>query len=613
MIPVLYPPNATDFSTFGLGVLTGTISCEVTEERNGVFECLLKYPVSGQHYGLITKECIIKAKPNDTVADQAFRIYRITKPLNGIVTIYGQHISYDLANVPVLPFSTESRSPQLILSQLLAGDTRFTGWTDYSDAKVFSVMQPKSVRACLGGTEGSMLSQWHGEFEWDNFTVKFHSHRGKKTGVVIEYGKNLTSLEQDEDNSGVYTALLPYAVYTPEGADTETVVTLPEVTLPIVTSEIVRAKTLIMDFSDQFDGVVTEDALRAKANSYIKANPLGATIPTVKVSFEPLWKQPEYSALLERVNLCDTVTIRHSLLGVSVSAMVIETVYDTLAERYKSILTNEKYKGDALLQKSFTVDFLTKKKKINEGEIPQYYVKDNHEAIIDPETFEMVQTLMTTRTKGRNRKSSVSIFSSKVKCGDCGSWYGPKVWHSNDAYRKVIWQCNHKFDGQKCATPTLTEDEIKELFLRAANQVIDQKEQFIAIYEQVLSRSLDTTALESELSDLEAEINIAAELIEECIKENAHVALDQDEYQKRYDALVARFDKAKARHTEVTDLIAERMARKHQIEAYLKNLRSREPLTEFRETDWLAMVDYIAVHSKNDIRVTFKDGNEIKA
>ena len=337
MIPVLYAANTTDFSSFGLGVLTDTISCEVTEERNGVFECLLKYPVSGQHYGLITKECIIKAKPNDTAGDQAFRIYRITKPLNGIVTIYGQHISYDLANVPVLPFSTESRSPQLILSQLLSGDTRFTGWTDYSDAKAFSVTQPKSVRACLGGTDGSMLSKWHGEFEWDNFTVKFHSHRGRKTGVVIEYGKNLTALEQDEDNSGVYTALLPYAVYTPEGSDTEAVVTLPEVTLPIVTSEIVRVKTLIMDFSDQFDGVVTEEALRAKANSYIKANPLGATIPTVKVSFEPLWKQPEYSALLERVNLCDTVTIRHSMLGVSVSAMVIETVYDTLAERYKSI------------------------------------------------------------------------------------------------------------------------------------------------------------------------------------------------------------------------------------------------------------------------------------
>lgn len=336
MIPVLYPPNAADFSTFGIGALTDAISCEVTEERNGLFECLLKYPITGQHYGRIAKECIIKAKPNDTAKPQAFRIYRITKPLNGIVSIYGQHISYDLANVPVMPFTTESRSPQLILNQLFAGDSRFTGWTDYSEAKPFSVTQPKSVRACLGGSEGSMLSKWHGEFEWDNFTIKFHTHRGQKTGVVIEYGKNLTALEQDEDNSGVYTSLLPYAVFTAEGAESETVVTLPEETLPIVSAEMVREKTLILDFTDRFDSgtAITEEMLRAAANDYICDNPLGAAIPTVKVSFEPLWKQPEYAALLERVNLCDTVTIRHSALGVSVSAMVVQTVYDCLAERY---------------------------------------------------------------------------------------------------------------------------------------------------------------------------------------------------------------------------------------------------------------------------------------
>lgn len=340
MIPVLYPPNAADFSTFGIGTLTDTISCEVTEERNGLFECLLKYPITGQHYGRIAKECIIKAKPNDTAKPQAFRIYRITKPLNGIVSIYGQHISYDLANVPVMPFATESRSPQLILSQLFAGDSRFTGWTDYSEAKPFSVTQPKSVRACLGGSEGSMLSKWHGEFEWDNFTVKLHTHRGHKTGVVIEYGKNLTALEQDEDNSGVYTQLLPYAVFTAEGAENETVVTLPEETLPIVSAEMMREKTLIMDFTDRFDSgtAITEETLRAAANDYIRDNPLGAAIPTVKVSFEPLWKQPEYAALLERVNLCDTVAIRHSALGVSVSAMVVQTVYDCLAERYTSII-----------------------------------------------------------------------------------------------------------------------------------------------------------------------------------------------------------------------------------------------------------------------------------
>lgn len=336
VIPVLYPPNAADFSTFGIGTLTDTVSCEVTEERNGLFECLLKYPITGQHYGRIAKECIIKAKPNDTAKPQAFRIYRITKPLNGIVSIYGQHISYDLANVPVMPFTTESRSPQLILSQLLSGDSRFTGWTDYSEAKPFSVTQPKSVRACLGGSEGSMLSKWHGEFEWDNFTVKFHTHRGQKTGVVIEYGKNLTALEQDEDNSGVYTQLLPFAVFTPEGAESETVVTLSEETLPIVSAEMAREKTLIMDFTDRFENgtVITEEFLRAAANDYIRDHPLGAAIPTVKISFEPLWKQPEYAALLERVSLCDTVTIRHSALGVSVSAMVVQTVYDCLAERY---------------------------------------------------------------------------------------------------------------------------------------------------------------------------------------------------------------------------------------------------------------------------------------
>ena len=283
------------------------------------------------------------------------------------------------------------------------------------------------------------------------------------------------------------------------------------------------------------------------------------------------------------------------------------------ASTVESILKNEKYKGDALLQKAFTVDFLTKKQKKNEGEVPQYYVENSHPAIIDPAEWKLVQRELERRKAIGRSYSGNSIFSSRLVCGDCGGYFGSKVWHSNSKYRRVIWQCNHKFDGQKCATPTLTEDEIKELFLRAANQVIDQKEQFIAIYEQVLSRSLDTTALESELSDLEAEINIAAELIEECIKENAHVALDQAEYQKRYDGLVARFDKAKARHAEVTDLIAERTARRHQIETYLKELQSREPLTEFRETDWLAMVDYITVHSKNDIRMTLKDGTEIKA
>ena len=128
------------------------------------------------------------------------------------------------------------------------------------------------------------------------------------------------------------------------------------------------------------------------------------------------------------------------------------------------MLSNEKYKGDALLQKEFTVDFLTKKHKKNEGEVPQYYVEGNHEAIISPKVFDLVQAELERRkrTKG-SRYSGVSIFSNKIKCGDCGSWYGLKVWHSTDKYRKVIYRCNRKFDGdEKCGTPHVTEEEIKE-------------------------------------------------------------------------------------------------------------------------------------------------------
>lgn len=224
----------------------------------------------------------------------------------------------------------------------------------------------------------------------------------------------------------------------------------------------------------------------------------------------------------------------------------------------------------------------------------------------------MVQTLMAERRPGSNRRSSVSIFSSRIRCGDCGGWYGPKVWHSNDPYRKVIWQCNHKFDGQKCATPTLTEDVIRERFLRTANTVIDARERFIAVYERSLAPHLATDDLERELAELEAEITIAAELVEDCIRENAHVALDQEEYQKRFDGLAARYDKSKARHAEVTDLIAERTARRKQIELYFRELRKREPLETFRDEDWLSMVDHMTVRGRDTISITFKDGTEIE-
>lgn len=339
MIPVLYKADATEFETFGIGTLSECTLCEVTEERNGAFECTLKYPVTGRLFSELKNERLIKAKPNDTSKEQLFRIYRITTPINGIVTIYAQHISYDLSNIAELMWSSAMISPSLAMNRVFtktASTHNFKCSTDFSSGKPFSVSKPKSVRACLGGSEGSMLDRWGGEYEWDNFNVVLHSNRGKDNGVVIEYGKNLTDMEQDNDFTDVYTDILPYAVFSDENM--EKVIALSEITLPIIDRP-TRQKTLIKDFTEFFEdkSSINENSLRNKAKEFIKENPLGVETPTLTVAFEPLWKQPEYSAILERVSLCDTVTIRHSVLGITAKSKVIKTVYDSLAEKYVSI------------------------------------------------------------------------------------------------------------------------------------------------------------------------------------------------------------------------------------------------------------------------------------
>lgn len=341
MIPVLYRADATNFDSFGIGVLKDCLSCEVTEERNGAYECTFRYPITGQHYSEIKLERLVKAKPNDTADDQAFRIYRISIPIDGVVTVYAQHISYDLSHVAALQWSSDSISPTLAMERVFqntATPHNFTCYTEYSAAKPFAVTKPQSVRACLGGVAGSFLDLWGGEFEWDNFKVIHHQGRGQHTGVVIEYGKNLTEMEHDNDNTDVFTDLLPYAVNTAEDG-TETVVTLAEVLLPVVETTLVQRKTCIKDFTEYFnmDEVITEETLRAKAKDYVDGHPLGIGAPSITVAFEPLWKQPEYAAVLERVTLCDTLTVRHSALGITAKAKVIATRYDTLSEKYISI------------------------------------------------------------------------------------------------------------------------------------------------------------------------------------------------------------------------------------------------------------------------------------
>jgi len=281
----------------------------------------------------------------------------------------------------------------------------------------------------------------------------------------------------------------------------------------------------------------------------------------------------------------------------------------------KSILRNEKYKGDALLQKSYTVDFLTKKTKINEGEIPQYYVEGNHEAIIDPDVFEMVQREMERRGRGKKYHSGVHAFSTKIKCGECGCWYGSKVWHSNSKYRKAIWQCNHKYDGDKtCTTPHLTDAEIQAAFLRAANKLLATKDEVIQNGYSMIDVLFNTEALEAEHDELLQETQVVSDMVQQSIYENARVAQDQAEYQKKYDGLTQRFDKAKSRLDAVAAEIHEKQTQRASYEAFLTSFKKLpNQLTEFTLATWHGLVDYVTVYAGNDIRVTFKNGQEIKA
>lgn len=348
MIPILYAKNESTFTHNGIGFLKDATKCTVTEERNGSYECSLQYPITGQWYDQITEGCIIKAKANDTSEPQLFRIYKSSKPLKGIVTYSAEHISYDLNGIPTLGFSVKNVTPQAAITRAIqdAGlPSAFTAISDISTLNSSTILTPCSVRAILGGQAGSVLDVWGGEFEFDNFVVKLHKHRGSDRGVSIEYGKNLKDLKQEANIADCYTHLMPYARYSQDGESDEKIevyVYLSEKVLPLNNAEnIGHSKAYIMDFTDRFgEGeAVTEEALRAKATAYAAAAELGAPKVNITVSFIQLWQTEEYKniAPLERVMMCDTVAVRFSKLGVTARAKVIKTTYNTLEEKYDSV------------------------------------------------------------------------------------------------------------------------------------------------------------------------------------------------------------------------------------------------------------------------------------
>jgi len=280
----------------------------------------------------------------------------------------------------------------------------------------------------------------------------------------------------------------------------------------------------------------------------------------------------------------------------------------------KSMLTNEKYMGAALLQKSFTVDFLQKKMKPNEGEVPQYYVAESHPAIIDPVEWRKVQAEITRRAQYDHKSACASPFSGKIICGDCGAVYGSKVWHSRNQYRRVIWQCNSKYEGeQKCSTPHLTEDQIKGAFARAIGQLLTDRTRIIGDLEAVKQGLCEETDLIEKQKNLLAEMEVLENLMHKAVMENAETAQDQEVYAKRYDDLATKHTKLKKQYG---DAQAEREARQNKaqiLDGMIESLRIAEhTVIGFDEKLWSGTVDHVTVNRDETIVFTMRDGREIR-
>lgn len=351
MIPILYPKRATKADTEngnGLGFLTDCTKCEVTEERNGVYEAVMQYPVTGELFSQITDGAIFKAAANETSEPQLFRIYKASKPINGAVTYYAEHISYALNGLPISGLKINNFSAQAAMSAALVKcplPHEFTAYSDIITPNSVNIETPCNLRPLLGGIDGSILDVYGGEYEFDNYKINLWLHRGYDHGVVLRYGKNITDIKQESNISNCYTHLFPYAKETKtteDGEQNEKIVTLPEQVLQLIApADVGHSKALVYDFSNTFENgeEITEEALRQRALAYIETAQLGSPQVNITLSFASLWKTGEYKdiAALERVRLCDTVHVVFERLGIQAAAKVIKTVYDSLTEKYKSI------------------------------------------------------------------------------------------------------------------------------------------------------------------------------------------------------------------------------------------------------------------------------------
>lgn len=343
MIPVLFENNETEFVTQGIGALSDAVSCKVSEELNSSYELTMEYPLDGVLYKEIQMGRIILAVPGEGVQSQPFQIYKISRPINGIITIYAEHISYRLCYIPVYPFTASNCVTALQgLKENSKEENPFNVWTDKQVDATFSFSIPLSFRQCLGGIEGSILDTYKGEYEFDRWNVKLWVHRGTlKPSAMITYGKNLTDLKQEESIESTITGIAPYwkGNVTSGETSSEVVTILPEFVLETEYADKYPYKrTVPFDFSNYFQNQPTPDALRKVAQKYMKDNLDGKPTVNLEVSFASLTATEENRNFTsESVKIGDSVPVYFYKLGISTTAEIVATEYNVLANRYETL------------------------------------------------------------------------------------------------------------------------------------------------------------------------------------------------------------------------------------------------------------------------------------
>ena len=282
-------------------------------------------------------------------------------------------------------------------------------------------------------------------------------------------------------------------------------------------------------------------------------------------------------------------------------------------ETVKSILSNEKYKGDAILQKTFCTDFLTKKMKVNEGEVPQYYVENSHPAIISTEMFEAVQAELAKRKRSNHRNYTPHCFSGRIFCDECSALYGSKVWNSGTKYKSLVWQCNNKhLNRAHCATPSLRNETIEDGFVMAINRLLRNKDEIIQICEKVMLERCDVTHLEEECTKLQAEQEVLCGLMERLIAMNAATAINQEDYNRKFAEYEAGYNEIRQRIADLESEQTQRIAKRGKLTEYLAALKEQGPISRFNETLWYGTVEQVRVTADGHLRFLFKGGQEIE-